>query len=155
MGFELGFNQPLLFLPEPFNGIGIQANYTYSDSEFDEDVGDNGFGFPGSSKNNFNSILYFEKDDFGVRLSYIFRDDYFRNLPGQGAQAANSRAVFTESDERLNINASYDLTEKLSVFIDVNNITEEGRRDFFQEKSTFNGSFNRERTVTVGITGRL
>jgi TonB-dependent receptor len=155
VGVELGFNQPFLFLDGIFSGFGLQANYTYSDSEFDKDVGDNGFGFPGSSKHNFNSIVYFEQGDFGVRLSYIYRDDYFRNLPGQGAQAENSSAVFTESDQRLNINASYDITENFSVFVDVNNLNEEGRRDFFVQKETFNGSFNRERTVTIGITGRL
>jgi TonB-dependent receptor len=155
MGVELGFNQPFIFLDGIMNGFGLQANYTYSDSEFDEDVGDNGYGFPGSSKHNFNSILYFEKNSFGARLSYIYRDDYFRNLPGQGAQAENSSAVFTESDSRLNINFSYDFNEHFSVFADVNNITEEGRRDFFMQKETFNGSFGRERTLTVGITGRL
>ncbi len=154
-GIELGFNQPFLFLDGIWSSFGIQANYTYSDSEFEKDVGDNGYGFPGSSKHNFNSILYFEEGDFGVRLSYIYRDDYFRNLPGQGAQAENTSAVFTESDQRLNMNASYDINEHFSVFVDVNNITEEGRRDFFIQKETFNGSFNRERTVTVGITGRL
>ncbi|TWX66860.1 TonB-dependent receptor [Colwellia demingiae] len=155
MGVELGFNQPFLFLDGAWSGFGVQANYTYSDSEFEKDVGDNGYGFPGSSKHNFNSILYFEQGDFGVRLSYIYRDDYFRNLPGQGAQAENSSAVFTESDQRLNFNASYDINEHFSVFFDVNNITEEGRRDFYYQKETFNGSFNRERTLTVGITGRL
>lgn len=155
MGVELGFNQPFLFLDGIMSGFGLQANYTYSDSEFDENVGDNGYGFPGSSKHNFNSILYFEQGGFGARLSYIYRDDYFRNLPGQGAQAENSSAVFTESDQRLNINVSYDINEHFSVFADVNNLTEEGRRDFFIQKETFNGSFGRERTVTVGITGRL
>ncbi len=154
-GIELGFNQPFAFLDGIWSGFGIQANYTFSDSEFDKDVGDNDYGFPGSSKHNFNSILYFESDNFGVRLSYIYRDDYFRNLPGQGAQAENSSAVFTEADQRINFNASYDINERFSVFVDVNNITEEGRRDFFVQKETFNGSFNRERTLTIGITGRL
>ena len=155
VGFELGFNQPFTFLPAPFDGFGLQANYTYSDSSFDEDVGDNGYGFPGSSKNNFNSILYFEKGDFGVRFSYIYRDAYFRNLPGQGAQAKNATPLWSGDDERININASYDINEHFSIFADVNNLTEEGRRDFFMDESIFNGSFNRERTVTVGITGRL
>jgi iron complex outermembrane receptor protein len=155
LGFELGFNQPFLFLPAPFDGFGMQANYTYSDSSFDEDVGDNGYGFPGSSKNNFNSILYFEKGDFGVRLSYIYRDAYFRNLPGQGAQAKNATPLWSEDDERININASYNINEYFTIFADVNNLTEEGRRDFYLEESIFNGSFRRERTVTVGITGRL
>ena len=154
-GIELGFNQPFLFLDGIFSGFGLQANYTYSDSEFDKEVGDNGYGFPGSSKHNFNSILYFEQGDFGARLSFIYRDDYFRNLPGQGAQAENSSAVFTESDKRLNFNISYNLNDNFSVFFDVNNITEEGRRDFFLQKETFNGAFNRERTMTLGITGRL
>jgi TonB-dependent receptor len=155
LGFELGFNQPFTFLPAPLDGFGLQANYTYSDSSFDEDVGDSGYGFPGSSKNNFNSILYFEKGDFGVRLSYIYRDAYFRNLPGQGAQAKNATPLWSGDDERININASYNINEHFSVFADINNLTEEGRRDFYLEESIFNGSFRRERTLTVGITGRL
>ncbi|MDO7085581.1 TonB-dependent receptor [Pseudocolwellia sp. AS88] len=155
LGFELGFNQPFTFLPEPFDGLGLQANYTYSDSSFDEDVGDQGYGFPGSSKNNFNSIIYFEKGDFGVRLSYIYRDAYFRNLPGQGAQAKNATPLWSGDDERININASYNINEHFSIFVDVNNLTEEGRRDFYLDESIFNGSFRRERTMTVGITGRL
>ncbi|MFT5759640.1 MAG: iron complex outermembrane receptor protein [Alteromonadaceae bacterium] len=155
LGFELGFNQPFLFLPAPFDGFGLQANFTYSDSSFDENVGDNGYGFPGSSKNNFNSVLYFEKGDFGVRLSYIYRDAYFRNLPGQGAQAKNATPLWSGDDERININASYDINEHFTIFADVNNLTEEGRRDFYLEESIFNGSFRRERTVTVGITARL
>src|SRR5690625_7118428 len=31
-GFEVGYNQFFDFLPAPFDGLGIQANYTYIDS---------------------------------------------------------------------------------------------------------------------------
>ena len=155
VGAEFTVNQPFTFLPAPFDGFGVQANYTYADSSFDVDVGDNGYGFPGSSKNNFNSVLYYEKAGFGARLSYIVRDAYFRNLPGQGPQAENASAVFTESNARFNVNVSYDINDQFSAFLDVNNLNEEGRRDFFSQPATFNGSFNRERTITLGITGRF
>jgi iron complex outermembrane recepter protein len=151
-GFEVGFNQSFSFLPSPFDGLGMQANYTYVDTSFNEDVGDNGFGFPGSSQNNFNAILYYEKYGLGIRASYVFRDDYFRNLPGQGAQQENATALWTEGNDILTISASYEINDNFSVFVDASNLLEEGRRDFFLQEETFNGSFNRERTVTFGVT---
>ena len=32
-GFEISYQQPFTFLPEPFDGFGVLANYTYADSE--------------------------------------------------------------------------------------------------------------------------
>ena len=63
--------------------------------------------------------------------------------------------MFTESNARLNVNVSYDINDQFSAFLDVNNLNEEGRRDFFSQPATFNGSFNRERTITLGVTGRF
>ncbi len=168
VGFEIGFNQPFTFLPSPLDGFGLQANYTFVDSGFDEDIAatfiDSGFdtgadavdfSFPGSSRNNFNAILYYEKGPIGIRAAVVSRDDFFRNLPGQGAQQENSSALFSEGDTRVNLNATYNFGDHLSFFVDVNNLTEEGRRDFFLQEETFNGAFRRERTITFGATARF
>lgn len=73
-GFELGTNQPLVFLPSPWDGFGVQANYTYVDTQTNV----NGFAtqFVGSSKQNVNVNAYFEKAGFSARLAYLHRSSY-------------------------------------------------------------------------------
>ena len=153
-GFELGFNQPFTFLPAPWDGFGLQGNYTLVRSKFDRDIiDDGGYGFPGASRNNINAIGYFEKGPVAVRVAYVYRDDFFRNLAGQGAQQENASPVWTQGNQRVNVNATVHLTDNYSVFADVNNLFAEGRRDFYLQRPTFNGAFEREATVTLGVTG--
>ncbi|MCG8555290.1 MAG: TonB-dependent receptor [Proteobacteria bacterium] len=153
-GFELGFNQPFTFLTAPWDGFGLQGNYTFVRSKFDNaEVDDGGYGFPGASRNNINAIGYYEKGPIAVRVAYVYRDDFFRNLAGQGAQQENAQPVWTQGNQRFNINATFHITDNYSVFADVNNIFAEGRRDFYYQRETFNGAFEREATLTLGVTG--
>jgi len=154
-GFEVTVNQPFTFLPSPFDGFGLNFNYTFVDTQFGRDVGDAGFGFPGSSKNNWNLTTYYEKGPIGLRMAVVSRDDFFRNLPGQGAQQENATAVFSEGTTRFAFNATYDVLERVSLFVDVSNAFQEGRRDFLRQEDTFNGAFRRPRTITFGVKGTL
>ncbi|MFY8328337.1 TonB-dependent receptor [Pseudoalteromonas sp. ZZD1] len=151
-GFEIGGNQPLDFV---LDGLGIQANYTYVDSSFDKDVGDEGFGFPGSSKDNFNAILYYEKSGFGARLTYSYRDDYLNCLAGNCDQNVSGSPLFTQAQSIVNLNFGYDLTENVNVTFEVNNITSEDRRDFAIDESNFAGYYEKERTVVLGLSTKF
>lgn len=151
-GFEIGGNQPLDFI---IDGLGIQANYTYVDSSFDEDVGDEGFGFPGSSKNNFNAIIYYEKAGFGTRLTYSYRDDYLNCLAGNCDQNVSGSPLFTQAQSIVNINFGYDITENINATFEVNNIFSEDRRDFATDQSHFAGYYERERTVVLGFSTKF
>ena len=69
-GFEIGIQQFFDFLPGPFDGLGIIANYTYSDSE------DNaGFPLVAVSKNSYNLVGLYEKGPFSARVAYNYRDE--------------------------------------------------------------------------------
>src|SRR5690606_20343086 len=70
-GFELGYQQAFDFLPGAWSGLGMNANYTYADSE-----DPNGLALEDISKNTFNAQLYWEYEGFGVRLAYTFRDSF-------------------------------------------------------------------------------
>ncbi len=69
-GFELGYQMFFDMLPQPFDGLGFIANYTYSDAQ-DE----NGNPFVGVSKNSMNLIAMYEKGPFSARLAYNDRDE--------------------------------------------------------------------------------
>ncbi|MGS2722631.1 TonB-dependent receptor [Porticoccus sp. GXU_MW_L64] len=148
-GFEVGFNQPLTFLPEFFHNFGVNANYTYIDSSFGEDVGDAGLGFPGSSEDNVNLVAYYEVDNFSTRLAYTYRGEYLRNLAGVGDRM--DAAIFTEAQEQLNLNFSYRPVKGLSLSLALINLTGEDRRDFRGVNSNFQAYVTRPKQAIFGV----
>jgi TonB-dependent receptor len=134
-GFEIGFYQPLDELVQALTGITLLANYTYVDSSFDEDVGSAGFGFPGTSKNNYNLAAIYENKWLSTRLSYVYRDEYFRELAGQGSQ--NTDARFTGGLETLDLNITVRPWGTLSFAFSALNMTNDKRRDHLGNEDHF------------------
>ncbi|MDO3383109.1 TonB-dependent receptor [Gilvimarinus algae] len=105
-GFEIAYQQFYDMLPEPFDGFGIQANYTFIDSEgvpnftsdaqatTEDDLDDSGPDTPqpglevvdlslleglplrGQSEHTANLVLMYEKNDWSARLAYNWRSKY-------------------------------------------------------------------------------
>ena len=69
-GFEIGIQHFFDTLPAPFDGLGIIANYTFSDSR-----ASNGFPLVAASKHSFNVVGLYEKGRFSARIAYNWRDD--------------------------------------------------------------------------------
>ena len=68
-GFELQYQQNF------DNGFGIQANYTYTDSELTNSAGDK-VKMHGVSENSYNLAGYYENDLFSARIAYNGRDEW-------------------------------------------------------------------------------
>jgi TonB-dependent receptor len=146
-GFEVGIFQPLDKLIPELEGFGFSANYTYVDSKFEEDVGSAGFGFPGTSKNNLNLMSYYENDVITARISYIWRDAFFRSLAGTGSQTATAR--FTGETESLNVNVAWRATEELTVSLNGSNLTDSIRRDHIGFETTYLDAFAAGRSFSL------
>ncbi len=148
-GFEVGFNQPLTFLPAPFKGLGVRANYNFTQGIFDEETGITENGFPGSSVHSYNGIIYYDRKGLGVRLAYAWRSDFYRTIPDPfGANIGIQTARFQQGAGSLSARASYNFSKRLQVSLSGNNITGANRRrylgdsrenltDFFQLVSTW------------------
>lgn len=149
-GFEVTFYQPFDKIMPELTGFGISANYTYVDSEFDKDVGDANFGFPGSSEDNFNVIAFYDEDLFSVRLAYVYRSEFFRQLAGTGAQTDS--AIFTEAQGKLDLSVIVTASDNLSLRFNASNITEQDRRDFVGVRSTFLEYYDRGRAYSITAT---
>ena len=133
-GFELGYQQTFDFLPGPWSGLGINANYTYADSE-DPD----GVSLPDFSKNSYNAQLFWEYRNFGVRLAYTFRDRFLdqkgqKRVERVGTLVSNRDPVVDDPTEgndyrddlqQLDFAANWDVTERVSVFGYIYNLTGE------------------------------
>ncbi|WP_230291995.1 TonB-dependent receptor [Croceicoccus sp. Ery5] len=103
--------------------FGILANYTYSkDSGYegtDYFTGET-LPFPGLSRNSYNLSLYYEDDLLSLRGSYNWRSDYLINAVGRG-----NNPEFGEAAGQLDVSASVNVTEKVSVFFEGVNLTDE------------------------------
>ncbi|WP_305098379.1 TonB-dependent receptor [Croceibacterium aestuarii] len=88
-GFELAYQQTYEFLPQPFDGLGLQANYTYIESKGLPNTFLNGGNIPNTStvppgnlpleqlsKHNFNVTAFYEKGPISLRAAYNWRSRF-------------------------------------------------------------------------------
>ena len=88
-GFELAYQQTFDFLPAPLDGLGVQANYTYIDSQGLPNAFLNGGEAvnpstvpPGNlpleqlSKHNYNIAGFYEKGPIALRAAYNWRSRF-------------------------------------------------------------------------------
>jgi len=87
-GVELGVQKFFTFLPDPFDGLGIDGNWTYIDSSAPGTVAYDLMGNPihnlpafGISKRNFNITGMYSKGPVDLRLSYVWRSKYLLTTP--------------------------------------------------------------------------
>lgn len=127
-GFEFGFRQPLSFLGDAFKNFGVQANYTFVDSKFDKEINEVDNSFPGSSKHNLNSVLYYDGDIFGIRVAYNTRSSFLRNIGG--GSDIRSNVTYTDGFDRLDVRANIEVTKNLQLSASCQNLTASDRRDY-------------------------
>lgn len=133
-GFEIGYQQGFDFLPGPWSGLGINANYTRSESE-DPD----GVPLADISENSYNFQLYWEYEGIGIRLAYTFRDGFLdensqKRVERIGELVANltpgvddptTGNDYRDELEQWDLSANWDINETFSVVANVSNLTGE------------------------------
>lgn len=153
-GFELGFRQPLGFISDSFSNFGVQANYTFVDSKFNEEINDVDNSFPGSSKHNVNSVLYYDGKIFGVRVAYNTRSSFLRNIGG--GSDVRSNVSYTDGFDRLDVRANFEVTENLQLSVSCQNLTASDRRDYTNnDPSLFTRLTKQGSVYTIGARYKL
>lgn len=94
-GFEIAYQQFYDMLPSPWDGLGLQVNYTYIDASGVPNAGDSSTDafegtsddtgarvnldkvpLQGQSRDTFNVVGMYDKYDWSVRLAYNWRSKY-------------------------------------------------------------------------------
>jgi len=90
-GTEIGGRKFFTELPKPFDGLGVEANYTYIDSKspsaLARDINGNALSnipIVGLSKHNANAQLLYERNPLSLRLAYSWRSRYLQTTNGNG-----------------------------------------------------------------------
>ncbi|WP_256773885.1 MULTISPECIES: TonB-dependent receptor [unclassified Stenotrophomonas] len=125
-------------------GFGVQANYTYNDTNLASIVldGQNIGSSPlvGSAKNQANVTVFYENQKFLARASYNRRGEVVGGL-------VNGLTQYSEPYDQLDLNAAYNLTDALTLTASVLNATKSEQRIYL-------GSDSKARLISNTYTGR-
>ena len=151
-GFELNVQTEFDFLPAPFSGLGVLANYTYADSStgFGNNPSFAGqtFSYTGLSKNVYNLVGYYERGPASVRLSYNFRSDYL--LEPQFGFFSGPRSV--NDYAQIDLSASYALNEAVVLTFAATNLGNERYNRFYDnDKSLIASTSYTGRQFFLGV----
>jgi TonB-dependent receptor len=130
LGIELNFQQQFRTLPRPFDGLGIAIGYTFSDSEADVFDRPEPVPFFLQSDHIGNVSLFYERGGFEVRLGYAYRSEYLFAV-GESEQSD----LYIDTHGQLDLKASFDVTDNISAFFQMQNLTDEPLRYFSGSRS--------------------
>ena len=148
-GIELAFTQTFTGLPAPFDGLGVTANYSYTDSSIGLPSSESGeeveISLPGLSENVLNATLFYELGGFETRVGYRYRDEFITRQQGIGEQLPIS-----DTEQTVDFQASYRFEDGsslggLQLLFQVNNLTDEPLATYFNTP---------ERLASLGYFGR-
>ncbi|MGJ5642714.1 TonB-dependent receptor [Formosa sp. S-31] len=127
-GFEAAFQRQLDFLPGFLKNFNIYLNYTYLKSDASGIRNEDGeeredLDLPNTAPNMFNGSLGYANKYFSLRLSANYSDAYIDEI---GGRAFEDR--YYDEQFFLDFNARANITKQLSLYVDVNNITNQPLR---------------------------
>jgi TonB-dependent receptor len=137
-GYELGLDLPFEgLLPEPFDGLGIRANYTYNRDNAKTPstpfATARNSGLSGSSRITYNVALYYERYNLSTTLSYQYRSPWLNSV--DLGQADGELDLYWDARPQMDFSLNYAISENVSIFMEVNNITEEYGRRIYNRRS--------------------
>lgn len=123
-GIELSFAQRFSFLPAPFDGFLLNANYSFTDAKGTVFAGDNltdprRIPLPAASKHTFNIVLGYEKGPISLRAAGTYRDKYLDELGG-----AADEDRYVDQHFQLDLSAKYRIAKGIRLFADWVNVTD-------------------------------
>lgn len=151
-GLELDFRQRLSFLPGAFKGLTVSANYTYLRTEG---------RFAGTTLLTTNQVAGFVPRLFNARLQYSYKKfgaSFDASFKGQhliiySATAGASR--FQRDLLRYNAGFTYRLRPDATLFVNFNNLTEEGPEQFFVYEDRTSQRLSAPTAIKFGVTGQF
>ncbi len=166
-GVEIGIVHFPNYLPGFLEGLGVQASLTKLDSEQNiprfndarDIVGQDTSEFFLVSDLSYNVTLAYERAGLGMRLSYVWRDDFIAS--NEARLFANPIGIWREDESSLDFQLSYNFTDKFAISFDAVNLTEEIQRSYYKfadagGPAMFNfGNTLLSRAFALGVRWRL
>jgi len=124
-GLEFNIQQNFDFLPGYWKNLGGAFNYAFTTAK-QRGASAKAAPFPGISKFVYNTTLYYEASNWGVRAVYNWRSVY--PLTSAGTYTGNSRNAAARG--QLDIAASYNVNDRITLSFDGYNMTNSPVKEF-------------------------
>ena len=162
-GFEVSYQQFFTGLPAPFDGLGMQANYTRLLSDgvpnpdleggvsLDTQAGD--LPLEQLSNHTVNFVALYEKNAISARLAYNWRSDFMLT----SRDVITRKPAFNESTGQLDGSIFYSVTDNIDVGLQAVNLLDETIHvTMLQDGERLNRSwFNNDRRYSLIVRGRF
>jgi iron complex outermembrane recepter protein len=136
-GAELGF---VFFpdLPGVLKGLGAQGSLTILDStqnipisdQAGNIIGQDESSFFGVSDLSYNVTLAYERGPVGMRLSYVWRENFLAN--NEARLFANPLGVWRVPEQSLDFQLTLGITDRFGVTLDATNLTNEFQQSYYK-----------------------
>jgi iron complex outermembrane receptor protein len=137
-GLEVSYTQTFNFLPSFWEGLGVSASYSLTDSEIsvvnpvDSLNGGGNLPFPGLVEKSANFTLFYSYGNFETRLSTTFQDSFVGET-----RNVNLQPIIYAPETLLDYQAAYKFDNGLDLIFSINNLTNEPNRSYmFDEDLT-------------------
>lgn len=148
VGFEIGYQQNLNFLPSVFKGLVVYLNYTHTASKANvsnfaqgEDISE--IDLPGQADNVGNAALAYNIGGFKARLSYNYNGSYINEFDSGDILVMGSRHQWDFS-----MSQTFS-KQRFTAYLELVNLTDENELEYYNTKDT---PYSRSR---FGSWGRL
>lgn len=145
-GLEIQYQQPFTFLPGAWSNFGFIGNFTYVDSEVSYGTAGKN-RLTGSSKNTFNTTLYYEDGPFQARVSAAYRSGYLMSFPGSNGNSEEGMNATTNIDASM----SYAFNDNLTVSLEGINLTDEYNDRYVDVTDRVSDYRHTGREVAIGL----
>jgi TonB-dependent receptor len=152
-GIELGYQQFYDFLPGWLGGLGLQAKYTYVDSETPNSSLGANVPLQNLSRNSVNLIGMYEKERLSARIANNWRDRFLTgvsNIAGVGALP-----VYTAGYGWLDASLAYRLDDQVSLSVDGLNLLRTVRRSYYGAGTHPQTTWTNDRQIGIAVTMKL
>ena len=175
-GFEVTMTHSFDYLPGFWSGFGAKFSYNYADSDFEYEDQHGGDGITvavdqetgavtqtpligiippanlfGLSKHVSSTQLYWNDEEWDIRLLYKTRTGYFQQF-GRDTQG---RVRYTDSTQILDLNMSYRLTDNFKLSFQAKNITDEPRIDYRPVQGQVHQALSYGPRLFLGVKGKF
>jgi TonB-dependent receptor len=150
-GAEISFQRRLDFLPGFAKNFSIYLNYTYLTSKADGIYNEDGeersdLDLPQTAPNMFNGSLAYNAKTFSLRLSGNFSDAYIDEIGGNPFEDR-----YYDKQFFLDLNANVAINKNLSLYVNLNNITNQPLRYYQGVSSRTMQMEYYEKRLTFGL----
>lgn len=152
-GLEFGYRRFFDFLPGAWSGLGVQANYTYVDSETSNDDAGTRLPLQNLSRHNYNLIGLYERGRLSARVAWNWRDRYLSsiaNVVGIGALP-----VYTKDYGWLDASLSYHFGDDVTLTLEGGNLLNTVRQSYYGVETRPQSSWRNDRQIGLLVTARF